>query len=405
MCPNHTRRLLHDAPYYIPSTVYRYVTATASARLFSRRPPGRCPACLNAEWALGQVSSVILESLGVPRVTEAFRLAGGFCLPHLLDALPRLGTAEALVAVEVCLNASGEQPPSVATEAGADRDAPLRGGLRERLPLEPGGDETTLGRLRARMEVDACPLCLAAAQAERCYLTWAIAKRAHEARELARDLVTLCPRHTHDLFELDREAGAWVVDLKREFWLRELRALTARLHALPPASFGERLRQIPRMWHKIRQSEVRQIRPRSRWRAIKRTARELLHNQRRAREDAVRRLLVPRECPACRAVQAVERQQQALLGEALSDRETLTRYENSHGVCLYHLRSFGVVPEPVSALAATRLAVLNWELVETGRKRNWIYRHESGGSEASAWLRAPALLDGRTFLGGPATRP
>jgi hypothetical protein len=36
------------------------------------------------------------------------------------------------------------------------------------------------------------------------------------------------------------------------------------------------------------------------------------------------------------------------------------------------------------------------------RKTGWDFRHETQGPEADAWRRAPALLDGATYLGAPA---
>jgi len=46
--------------------------------------------------------------------------------------------------------------------------------------------------------------------------------------------------------------------------------------------------------------------------------------------------------------------------------------------------------------------VLAWELGEAQHKRAWSVRYEPAGTEAVAWWRAAALLDGRVFCGGPA---
>jgi hypothetical protein len=65
------------------------------------------------------------------------------------------------------------------------------------------------------------------------------------------------------------------------------------------------------------------------------------------------------------------------------------------------------MPEQASLarrVLAARLAVLAWELEEAGRKERWDARHEPRGAEGTAWLRAAAQLDGRTFLGGAPER-
>jgi hypothetical protein len=46
--------------------------------------------------------------------------------------------------------------------------------------------------------------------------------------------------------------------------------------------------------------------------------------------------------------------------------------------------------------------VLAWEVGEATRKATWSYRHESGGAEQDAWLRALVQIGGRVLCGGPA---
>jgi hypothetical protein len=48
------------------------------------------------------------------------------------------------------------------------------------------------------------------------------------------------------------------------------------------------------------------------------------------------------------------------------------------------------------------LRELDWEIAEAARKQRWDARHERPGPERTAASRLAALLNGRTFLGGPA---
>src|SRR6266571_7785898 len=56
----------------------------------------------------------------------------------------------------------------------------------------------------------------------------------------------------------------------------------------------------------------------------------------------------------------------------------------------------------VREVVRARLDVLAWELAELDEKRAWSLRYDPARTEADAWLRALALLDGRIFGGGPA---
>ena len=93
----------------------------------------------------------------------------------------------------------------------------------------------------------------------------------------------------------------------------------------------------------------------------------------------------------------------ALLTAALEDAATAALYETSHGVCLRHAAR--VPPGPhagiIRRVLRARLHMLNWELEEAGRKAGWAARYELKGDEMTAWLRAPAALDGRAFLSAP----
>ena len=73
-------------------------------------------------------------------------------------------------------------------------------------------------------------------------------------------------------------------------------------------------------------------------------------------------------------------------------------------MCVRHARLAGdsAGTARVRRALRARLAVLDWEIAEAARKNGWEARHERPGPEQTARLRLSALLDGATFLGGPA---
>jgi hypothetical protein len=109
------------------------------------------------------------------------------------------------------------------------------------------------------------------------------------------------------------------------------------------------------------------------------------------------------ECSLCAAKAVSERRTLDLVLAALSDRSFRLEYGRSHGLCLRHLPS--TASKDTSNLPhrvfGAKLRVLAWELEEAGRKSSWSNRHERKGDETTAWSRAPGLLDGWVFLGGP----
>jgi hypothetical protein len=54
-----------------------------------------------------------------------------------------------------------------------------------------------------------------------------------------------------------------------------------------------------------------------------------------------------------------------------------------------------------AAVAAEHAGALIEELIEAFRKGTWAFRHESRGTEMTAWRRAAAFLDGGVFGGCP----
>lgn len=78
-------------------------------------------------------------------------------------------------------------------------------------------------------------------------------------------------------------------------------------------------------------------------------------------------------------------------------------YDKAHGVCLHHIWGLGDAQAEVALrVARARVAIVAWELEEAYRKQRWDSRHEPHGGETDAWRRAPAVIDGRVYEGGPA---
>jgi len=239
-----------------------------------------------------------------------------------------------------------------------DADAPARRALRDLLPDGAGDQTSTIEGLRRRVVIPACPICLAAGQMERRFLAWLCVERERRPQVLSEESHLLCAPHLHDLAETDAEAARWLLRWTAAAWLGDL-------------------------------SRVRR-----RWRGT------------RAAREALSPRLRSRPCSACAAVEIAEDGSARLLFVALADPPTARAYEDSHGVCLRHLLRLpeGKTTDLVRSIARARLDLLAWELEEASRKSSWHARHEPKAAEATAWLRAASLLDGRVFLGGPPRR-
>ena len=217
---------------------------------------------------------------------------------------------------------------------------------------------------RATWQIDACPVCHAGGRAERRYLDW----RRHEERADAVDLDQepglLCAEHLHDLAAVDAQAGERAAARVRERWLHEVTGVLRRwpVAASPARPFLRRRRQVPQVRFSVA------------------------------------------FCPACRARDGAEEHHLDLLLRLLAQRPYAEAYEATHGVCVRHALLVGdsTAAALVRRALRARLAVVAWEVAEAARKNGWDARHERPGPEQTARLRLAALLDGATFLGGPA---
>lgn len=411
MCPAHTRRFLKVAPVWsAPNFVYGHVVRSVRARLDQRLRPETCPVCARCDSTAIDSIDPLVRNLGNRDVGEAYERSGGLCVEHLLLALRRVEPATAVFMARVGARAMGSGGLGlVSGAASADRDAETRFALRSLLPTETGDadDEgTTLGLLWERLRIPACPVCLAVGQAARRYFAW-LSEQAPRNGRPPGPAPPLCPTHLSDLRRIDPRAAAWIAKRLASEWSGALEGFSDRLERVRTGSFPARVKSFCTA-RRHAEPEGADADPELTPSGTSARGRTSSVGSKRARliHEKVLSLLenarVP--CSACRALAVTEARQISLLVAALEDRPTARRYERSHGLCLRHVLS--VVQRDsapiVEEVIAARLALVGWELEEAARKRDWPFRHEFAGPEGTAWLRAPALLDGRVFEGGPA---
>jgi hypothetical protein len=383
-CPAHTRRLVarSEAPF-VMRTVYEHVTGVALERLERRRaavPLAACPACLSREGAAERAIWVVTTVLEDSAFSDAFAAAGGFCFPHAAGALAYANEATAAVVIETLHNALSvaDGSEALARLVGCDRDAPVRRRLRERLRTTAseaarGDHRTSRSALAARLQLDACPVCVTGALTEERYLAWLgeTARDAAGRSTLEVEGLWLCPRHLADIAAEAPGAAEWIGGLLGTA-IREAAADCAvRVSTLPPASVAARL---------------------------------LTQRPRRLLRQAITPLVYSRWCRACHGVSGAERRELDLLHAAMHDRVLAATYDDSHGLCARHAEALDSVAAAgnLGRVAAARLRVLAWELAEAGHRSSWSRRFALPGAEATAWLRTAGHLDGWVFLGGPA---
>ncbi len=371
MCPLHSRHLVQElGEGHIMTTVMREALAAALSHVKGQAQTGACPACQAAEAGSRRACSLVLEGLLDPAMARLYSEHGGMCLVHVLEALPHADPPTLNVLAERLLARLYEQagPPLLTALAGSDGDARLRARWRVRLPELPHTG-STVDRLRDLIEIEACPVCLSAAVAERDYCQWFLARSAAGDQSLRRDPGEFCPRHLHDVASAGASpAGGVALDHKRAARIAHLERFLARVTQLPAAG---------RRGRRSRADELGQM-----------------HAE----------LLATPHCVVCNACTGVERSRLELLSASLSLVTVRDRYERHHGLCLRHAMhlSDGHAARVARRHLEARLAVLSWEVGETARKYAWDYRHETSGPEHDAWMRALAQIDGRVFVGVPA---
>jgi hypothetical protein len=349
MCARHTRGLMGQ-PGAAPrlTAVYRYLLQAAREQLAgpARRRLAACPACQHDQDAAGRVLSTLLDELADAEVRARYLELGGLCWPHVRAAAGTRGHRRAVAWIAQAAAAStAGLPAGLDMLAGApDHDAELRARLRAALPPE------------GRLPHGTCVACLAVARAE---LT--VLMRPAGAGDVPPWELCLCPVHLRDAALASGSRAAAFIG-----WQAECQAVgLARL----AQSSAWRPGGGPAGWLRSRPSAA-----------------------------------AAGDCPVCRA-------QEQAAGQELRRYRAAARgavtYDGAPPLCVRHLLALRAAdPAAGTAAAATatkHAGVLIEELAEAFRKGTWAFRHESRGTEMTAWRRAAALLDGGVF-GGCAPR-
>ncbi|MHB8554270.1 MAG: hypothetical protein ACYDCB_01185 [Candidatus Dormibacteria bacterium] len=331
------------------------------------RPSQECLACQTERESGGRRVATLIRELPAPAVRSAFEEASPLCLEHLVWSWGELGEAAWPVArriAELLATGAPDWVQTLITLRGVDLAGEERAPAAERqpAPAEPArGWSTGLDELEAEMELGACPACARAEREQAAHLSWL----AHEV-ELApyhrwAAAADLCRGHSWALL------GGSGAGAAEPLWEMMRNQASTRLGM----AMAERLTTAARVpWGRNRSGWV---------------------------PPELRR---ERQCPACRAYQAAEERVCELLTLAIEEPRVNVHYGRSGGLCLRHLpvavgrarnlRQAGVLLQA----AGVRLAVLEWELAESSRRRGWDTRWEPPSQTDQSWRRAVEHLGG-----------
>lgn len=372
MCPRHTRSLLGQPGAAERLTaLYRYLLQAAMDRVWAGRPlPTACPACARDAAATEHSLDTLLDGLREEHTRRRYAAQGGLCLPHLRLAVARARRRLAAWLVRGAISQLTTERPAAAVLAGeADGDAAVRTRLRGALPV-PLLDSPSPAWRGPGTSSGYCPVCLAAATAERdCLASLTGRQNRRAAAEAPGQRSGLCAPHLQDACaDAAGPAGpagsvtrllAWQAERSKADLGGLLSSLTARAAVNP------------------------------------------LSRRSRCREGSG-------GCPACRASAAAAGTEAERLRGALLSRPASSHGGYPLGICLRHIASMRGADRKAGDLAARaaaeRATALRAELDEAFRKQTWAYRHETRGAEMTAWQRAPALIDGSVYGGGPPVR-
>jgi hypothetical protein len=357
MCARHTRGLMTQ-PGAAPrlTAIYRYLVQAARERLAQPRGrrPAACPACEHDQDAVRRVLDTLLDELPDAGVRERYLELGGLCWPHVRAAASVRGHRHAVawIAQAAVASAADRHASLDMLAGGPDPDADTRIKLRAALP--PKG----------RPRPGTCPVCLAAARAELTELTELArsagsgGRRPDGAGNVPGRALCLCPVHLHDA-ALAYGGGA--------------AAFLARQAGYQAVSL------------------TRLVQPAVRWQGGH-PARWLPGRPSPAADDG---------CLVCRA------RVQAAGQELRRDRavpQAPPAHDGAQLLCVRHvlaLQASDAAGQVAAGHTAQRAGALIEELTEAFRKGTWAFRHESRGTEMTAWRRAAAFLDGSVFGGCP----
>ncbi len=352
--------------------------------------PEICPACRHRHEAASRSAFWLARLLEDPSYATAYGDPGLLCFPHLqmvAAALPDQVLMRILPVHKRVLEATLETVPVRKTAPAHSSEDPLTA-LGHPLSTCVGHEACAgadpypalseyaapaalpdpvrvfLGWLRE----EACPVCRAVRHAWLEWIAWL--QHALSQGERVDDLLPTCPPH---VWSLVRGAAPLLAFAAARAALTAAASEVAT--ALPRPSPPPAGPLLARLTHRLRAAQ---------------------RHTRMARDVLSRGI----RCPVCHRLSVAVDRALALLHTLLLDPHHRAAVEASYGLCLRHFaRAVTTAPseearDVLIRVEEARLALLQWELEESGRKLAWQYRPETKGREDTAWLRALVRFSG-----------
>jgi hypothetical protein len=370
-CSAHTRAMLAVMVPRVATSVFADLVRRVSHTLAADPAPstGRCPACLAMERAATAAIATVMAGVDDLTVQAEYRRSFGFCAAHTRQACTEASAlASTVMLVETLSARLADRSFSVSALVPPDNDARRRADARfaaTRTSAEaPPAATRGVAQLRKALLADCCPVCRAATETESRLLAWIPGAWRSDGEAVEREYAATCRVHLFDLSTFDQSCAAALTRLKAI----RLRGVVAGCHERLEPLVGRR---------RVRAGQI---------------------------YDAAEPFLRGEDpCPVCREFETATARWLRLVEAGLLDPVTRHAYEGSFGICVRHLIALGDRPPALAReIVVARLASVGWELDEALRKQRWDSRFEPEGTEADAWSRSPALLDGRVYIGRPA---
>ncbi len=412
-CPAHTRHFLHTGARSVAVTVFSYLTWYVLTRLNAARdllgrgdskqdrrqlcvqaaavlrPPGTCPMC-ESVWKSEQTNlHVLIDTLGLGEIRDAYHRSPGLCLPHLRQAGQRAewdtlaflsGDLQRRLQAKLFPDASANS--LLEQTAGLDRERSLRH-HRGSNHLEPGRNvkETSLEmyielgnpsyswsptfeQMVTALAEPGCPVCRACERGLHEYLAWLAEEMETQAsRSNTWELSwRVCPSH---LWELDmgghERAAIVIAEHMVEDWLLKLDRLNRGLSTRPSARWLARLGNGFRVWRGRYDPDASdpEARRRSRWSKMK-----TVLEPPQEKLDSMRAIAFRGEaCQACIHLETIAMRRLELILRVLEDPAGRKAYHAGWGLCLRHcVQAAGLaeVPSALSELLSAQIARLRF---------------------------------------------
>lgn len=443
-CPSHTRQFLQTGAHSVNVTVFSYLTWYVITRLNaarellvhggSKQDPRRlcgqaaavlrprrvCPMCESIRTGEQTNLHVLLTTLALPEIRDAYESSAGLCVPHFRQA-GRRAEWDTLVFlasdIERKLQAKllpGSSAKSVLEQtAGLDKERRLRCGGSSDHPV-PACEEKqgklemyidlgnptypwspSFDQMLSALAEPGCPVCRACNVGLEQYLGW-LAREMDTQAWLSNgwDLsYRTCPAHLWELHASGHErAASAVADHMVQDWLSRLQRMHNGLNRKPSARSLQRLGEAFRVWCGLYDSEPLDSEARAQSRRKKVMA--VIQSPQQKLDDIRVVAFGGENCQACTHIETTATRTLELILRVLEDPAGRKAYHEGWGLCLKHcVQAAGLadVPAALTELLSAqigRLRVLEWDLHEASRKDNWSVRYEPKGTESQVWRRA-----------------